>query len=123
MPCDGFFRAQDDKSTYTGRLLLLVARLACAPPRRSGTPVPHRLRATTLLLRAGVYANGGPTNVDTVNAMAAGEIANAMLAPLASSAATAQTLLSSLRHPIAGNLAIQMDRSSADVRGVKHTHK
>jgi hypothetical protein len=41
----------------------------------------------------GVYANGGPTNVDTINCMAA------------------------------GNLAIQMDRTSADKRGVKLDHK
>lgn len=44
-------------------------------------------------LYTGVYANGGPTNVDSINMMAA------------------------------GNLAIQMDRSSADKRGVKLDHK
>ncbi len=41
----------------------------------------------------GVYANGGPTNIDPINCLAAGQ------------------------------LALQMDRTSADKRGVKMEYK
>jgi hypothetical protein len=44
-------------------------------------------------LYSGVYAQGGPSTVDSINLMAA------------------------------GNLAVQMDRTSCDKRGVKITHK